>query len=422
MKVSKRQRNAALLYYVFIVFCVLLLSGCGNHLPWPASEDNAKQSFDAIEIQEAANHSVVRIISNDNSSGTGFVLRTKDPSNIYIFTNYHVIGGGTHFRVEMKNDDNHRITISSEDVEVVKVDSVADLALLKTPNIGTEQKGLLINVYRPTVAQPILVLGFPGVDNSEFELTAEDGKVTATKRTVGKRSYVQINANVNPGNSGGPVLDAEAMVMGLVVATMVHTERTNLVIPAEKLFELADAYFSPEITDAETQIENVLADFFDSLRYNEPMESAGALSRDFLLSYVRPALEEELQSAGQKYARLVDAAAQNGIDLVNSPAEYQIEVMSANLEQTELEGMALYSMYNGGQISLFQALQAYMSLFLPSHFGEIISYNIERIEISDDGQSADVRVQVQTSRGSNNITIAFQYQWGDWRIMDYTVI
>lgn len=66
------------------------------------------------------------------------------------------------------------------------------------------------------VLDPIIAVGFPYAEKIGAELSAYDGKVNAIRES-GRIPMLQIDANVNPGNSGGPVLNDRGEVVGIVV-------------------------------------------------------------------------------------------------------------------------------------------------------------------------------------------------------------
>ena len=167
----------------------------------------------------------------DVSGGSGFLI---EPSG-YILTNHHVVAGAQRVGVILSN-------ASKRDAEVVAVDEYKDLALLKiegkdlpTAAIGNSQKA--------EVMDHVMVLGFPLIENVGTELSMSDGRINSI-REGGRIPWFQIDANVNPGNSGGPLVNDKGEVIGIAVAKLnalkmmeqsgVVPERINYAIPIDE--------------------------------------------------------------------------------------------------------------------------------------------------------------------------------------------
>ena len=137
------------------------------------------------------------------SQGSGFII---DPTG-YVLTNAHVVANMTRIVVTLKDGTNYT-------AEVVGRDPHTDIALLKieseTP-LPTVQIGDSDNIK---VGQWVAAVGSPyGLDQS---VTA--GIISALQRQLPSDRYVpfiQTDAAVNPGNSGGPLMDLDGNVIGI---------------------------------------------------------------------------------------------------------------------------------------------------------------------------------------------------------------
>ncbi|MGU3496996.1 S1C family serine protease [Xanthobacteraceae bacterium A53D] len=142
------------------------------------------------------------------SSGTGFAVSEKG----HLLTNHHVIDG-------CKKITATRVGEPAVPVSIVASDARNDLALLKaniTPS-ATEVPALNI---RARVGDNAYVYGFPlsGILTSNGNFTA--GNVTAAAGLADDSRMLQVSAPVQPGNSGGPLLDQNANIVGVVVSKL----------------------------------------------------------------------------------------------------------------------------------------------------------------------------------------------------------
>jgi putative serine protease PepD len=145
--------------------------------------------------------------SQGTATGTGFVI-SKDG---YLVTNAHVVEGTSNPTVKV--GDAPAVT-----AKVVGVDLSTDVALLKIPVGSTSLKTLtLADSSAVNVGDPVYAIGNPfGLDR-----TLTTGVVSALQRSIDApngyaiSNVIQTDAALNPGNSGGPLLDAAGAVIGI---------------------------------------------------------------------------------------------------------------------------------------------------------------------------------------------------------------
>lgn len=139
-------------------------------------------------------------------SGTGFFVS----SDGHILTNFHVAG-------ECRQVEVVEAGRPAERVKLVAVDRRNDLALLKS-----QSKPSVLPAFKTRIrlGESIAVYGFPlaGLLASGGNFTL--GNVTALAGLADDTSQVQISAPVQPGNSGGPLLDRYGNVVGVIVAKL----------------------------------------------------------------------------------------------------------------------------------------------------------------------------------------------------------
>ena len=97
-------------------------------------------------------------------------------------------------------------------------DEAADLAVLRS-ELATENS-LALREAAPRAAEPVLVAGFPLQSLLASGPQVSTGIVTALAGIRDDASRIQISAPIQPGNSGGPVLDREGRVLGVAASTL----------------------------------------------------------------------------------------------------------------------------------------------------------------------------------------------------------
>ncbi len=170
-------------------------------MPWPTIYDQLKDS--------------VVLIQTDLGLGSGFVYDEKG----HIITNHHVIEDADTIQVTFLDG-------SVTSANVVGTDPYSDLAIIKVDSQDITLQPVVLGVSSDlTVGEPVAAMGNPfGLSDT---LTA--GIISALERTMeAAGNYViidiiQIDAAVNPGNSGGPLVNLKGQVVGVNTAIQSET-------------------------------------------------------------------------------------------------------------------------------------------------------------------------------------------------------
>ena len=143
--------------------------------------------------------------------GTGFLVH----SDGYIVTNYHVVQDASEIKIRgIQNDYN-----SIFEASVVQVDAYLDLALLKI-NSSLINFGEPPFKYRASAevnqTEAVYALGYPIQSIMGDELKVTDGIISSKSGIKGSISNYQFSASVQGGNSGGPLIDQEGNLLGVI--------------------------------------------------------------------------------------------------------------------------------------------------------------------------------------------------------------
>ena len=159
----------------------------------------ASTSADFSGIIEDAVKSVVTV-KTDVSQGTGFIIHDQG----YIITNAHVLSGGTRLLVSDYEQNDF-------ETQFIGYNSEFDVALLKIE--GDFKKLSLDNSNNVQIGEKVIAIGNP----LGLQFSVSEGIVSGIHR-IGinnVEAYIQTDAALNPGNSGGPLINKQGNVIGI---------------------------------------------------------------------------------------------------------------------------------------------------------------------------------------------------------------
>ena len=169
--------------------------------------------FDAEEVYKS-----VFVVYSGNSLGSGFAIGEN-----CIVTNAHVI------------ENVHSITLTSYEgdkytASLLGIDEDKDIAVLVIKDASFPYLKMA-NLSTVKIGDDIYAIGAP----KGMAYTLTKGTVSAKERIVENESFIQIDAAINEGNSGGPLLNDAGEVLGMNTMKMTDSEGIGLAIPADRI-------------------------------------------------------------------------------------------------------------------------------------------------------------------------------------------
>jgi V8-like Glu-specific endopeptidase len=211
--------------------CLLLTCGLG------LSRENRVNAQVPSEIVKHGKQATALVVLED-SDGSAFCISISG----YFITNAHVVdeakkGEKIHVIVNPGETDQQNLI-----AQIVRLDKERDLALLKVEQARGLQALALGNDKSLVETALVTAFGYPfgrdlALEKQEFpSVSVSTGHITALRKAKGTLKQIQLDASLNPGNSGGPVLDASGNVVG-VVQEGVDGTNLNFAIPVTILAE-----------------------------------------------------------------------------------------------------------------------------------------------------------------------------------------
>jgi len=202
------------------LLCLLALAAA-----CPAAETLKSVEKIAAEVKP----SVVKVLQTGREGvdglGAGFVVSEDG----LIATNLHVIGEARRLEVEMANGDKHEV------VEVTATDAHWDLALLRIAKKGLKPLPLA-DSDEAKQGQPIVAMGNP----EGLAFSVVEGVVSEFPDMVNDIPMIRLAVPIEKGNSGGPLLDRQGRVLGLLTLKSARTENLGFAMPVNELKRLID--------------------------------------------------------------------------------------------------------------------------------------------------------------------------------------
>jgi S1-C subfamily serine protease len=233
--------------------------------------------------------------SQDFEVASGVLLDRKG----HVLTNEHVIAGASEIRVGLSNGQRYRPT-------VVGADPVSDLAVLRidATELTPVEQG---DSSKLRVGQWAIALGNPFGIAKDAQPTLTVGVISGLRRAVpqkGGRYYgdmIQTDAAVNPGNSGGPLVDIDGKLIGvnvIIFSTTGGYQGIGFAIPVNRAAQIARSLIERgkveygwlgirvgDVSETESREAGTRGAVVTEVLSGSPAEESGIRERDIIVAF-----------------------------------------------------------------------------------------------------------------------------------------
>lgn len=148
-------------------------------------------------------------------TGSGFFVSETG----HVITNAHVVAGLKNVRLRL--DSGETVTATIE-----KIDVANDLALLKASVVSSPL--FILSSAEVEKGERVYTIGFPRVMDQGFEAKYTEGSISSFSGQRGAQNRYQISTPIQSGNSGGPLLNENGQVVGIIVSKLVGKDVENV--------------------------------------------------------------------------------------------------------------------------------------------------------------------------------------------------
>ncbi|SMG49596.1 S1C family serine protease [Sphingobacterium psychroaquaticum] len=225
--------NAAVAAAIAIisVFSTLWLTGYYSNLRKTSSDYSAlRRDMNTVKRNVNAHNDAIKNINSNTSNeaihygATGFMI-TKDG---YVVTNYHVISGADSIHLQNHKGQSYK-------ADIIFTNAEKDLAILHINDSTFKSHKNVPYTFKKQdseLGEDIYTIGFP-----RDEAVYGQGYLSSSTGYAGDTLAYQISIPVNPGNSGGPVLDKEGNIIGIISGKQKGIDGAAFAIKTKALIE-----------------------------------------------------------------------------------------------------------------------------------------------------------------------------------------
>jgi len=197
----------------------------------------------ALELTRLVNMvqpAVVTVVTYDfNRDISGFGSGFFVDADGHLITSYHVLDGA--YAADIRTHDGKTYPVEA----VIGENPASDLIKLRVRAPTASHSYLQTRSETPSIAEPIVVVGSP----MGLEQTVSEGIISGIREMPGFGKFYQISAPISQGSSGGPVLDYQGRVIGIVTFMMVLGQNLNFAVSAQGIDTLGLAGSAKSVSE-----------------------------------------------------------------------------------------------------------------------------------------------------------------------------
>lgn len=234
IRLWRNNRSAVAIAASFILLAMVSLYSIQSNNKQAGSFEAMSQDLAQMKKSQSGLIRDIKSIKTDNATGnkpsfggSGFAIS----GNGYIVTNYHVVRGADSVHVQNGK--------GSYKVQSIYTDPVNDIAILKINDKSFDNLPSLpysIKKGTSSVGETVFTLGFP-----KDEIVLGDGYVASRNGINGDTLAYQVAIPVNPGNSGGPLLDNSGNIVGIINGKENKTDGATFAVKSKYIMEALNA-------------------------------------------------------------------------------------------------------------------------------------------------------------------------------------
>lgn len=223
---------------IVAVFSTLWLSGYYKTIEKTSTNYSAlRRDMNTVKKNVNAQNAVIRNINNEKQKGgqseghfgaTGFIISP----NGYVVTNYHVIKDADSVHLQNTKGESFR-------ADVIYIDPTHDLAMLHISDSAFKTLKSAPYTFKETdsdLGEDVYTIGFP-----RDEVVYGQGYLSSRTGYAGDTTAYQLSIPVNPGNSGGPVIDSRGQVIGIISGKQTGIDGASFAIKTDALLKSMSA-------------------------------------------------------------------------------------------------------------------------------------------------------------------------------------